>query len=240
MKGFILAAGLGTRLKPFTDFLPKALFEAEGKTMLEHSLDHLRRYGIREVIINLHHLPGLIRDFLAKHDNFGMEITFSDETDSLLETGGGLKKAAWFFSGPEPFVVRNVDVLSDLDLKEMTRFHKNNGALATLAVRERMTSRYLLFDDQWTLCGWENRRTGERKVVRQAVKLLPRAFNGIQVLSPEILPLITETGKFSLVDIYLRLAPGARIKGYSDQSAIWKDIGKAEHTDATDPVTETE
>lgn len=240
MKGFILAAGLGTRLKPFTDTAPKALFETAGKTMLEHSLEHLHRYGINEVIINLHHFPGLIRAFLAEHSNFGMEITFSDESDRLLETGGGLKKAAWFFTGTEPFVVRNVDVLSDLDLKEMTRFHLNNGALATLAVRERTTSRYFLFDDQSTLCGWENRRTREQKIVRQAGTLLPRAFSGIQVLSPEILPLITETGKFSLVDSYLRLASGARIKGYPDQSTIWKDIGKTKPTESDDSVTETE
>ena len=226
MKGFIFAAGLGTRLKPFTDGSPKALFKVGGKTMLEHALQHLQHYGIGEVIVNVHHFPGQIREFLSEHDNFGMEITLSDESEMLLETGGGLKKVAWFFSADEPFVVRNVDILSDLNLADMIRAHKESAALATLAVRDRKTSRYFLFDDTGSLCGWENLNTDERIVKRAASTLFPKAFSGIQVLSPEIFPLITESGKFTLIDLYLRLAAGGRIKGYSDQDAMWRDIGK--------------
>ena len=222
----ILAAGLGTRLKPFTDFHPKALYEVNGKTLLEHSIDHLKCAGITEVIINVHHFASQITDYLNKKDNFGLEIAISDETAELLGTGGGLKKAAWFFTGCDCAIIRNVDILSDLNLRKMASYLLNNNALATLAVRNRETSRYLLFETGMQLCGWENRKTGECRMSRDPFSLTPLAFSGIQAISPEIFSLITEEGKFSLTDLYLRLAKDHKIVGYPDDGEVWEDIGK--------------
>ena len=162
MKAMILAAGLGTRLRPLTDDRPKALVEIDGRTMLEITLSRLRNFGVREVIINVHHFADMILDYLKANDNFGMRIEVSRE-DVLLDTGGGLKKAAYFFLGDscrseEPFIVHNVDVLSTIDLRRMVQFHTENQALATLAVQDRKTSRYLLFDDQLQLCGRQSWR----------------------------------------------------------------------------------
>ena len=221
----ILAAGLGTRLKPYTDLHPKALYEINGKTLLEHAIDHIKCNGITEVIINVHHFANLITDYLNQNDNFGLEIAISDETGELLETGGGLKKAAWFFAGCDCAVIRNVDVLSDLDIKKMAYNHLKNNALATLAVRNRETSRYFLFEDSMQLCGWENRKNGACRMSRKSSPVIPLAFSGIQIISPEIFPLITEEGKFSLTDLYLRLACDQKIIGYMDDGTVWKDVG---------------
>jgi NDP-sugar pyrophosphorylase family protein len=226
MKALLLAAGLGTRLKPITDTMPKALVVTEGKTLLEHSILHLKANGIREVIINVHHFPGMIIEFLERNENFGLEIAISDESGELLETGGALKKAAWFFDDGMPFVVRNADVLSDIDLGRMESAHVSRKSLATLAVRVRETSRYLLFDHDARLVGWENQTTGERKITGVAEIYRPLAFSGIQIVSPEIFPLITETGKFSLIQLYLRLSAFSPITGYLDQDSSWRDAGK--------------
>jgi len=217
---------LGTRLRPVTDNIPKALVEVNGKPLLQHALEHLEAYGIREVVINVHHLGHQIIDFLSLHKNFGLEIAISDESDQLLETGGGVAKAAWFFAEGKPFLVRNVDVLSDIDLNMLEKVHDANEALATLVVRDRKTNRYLLFDDNSRLCGWENRQTGERRMAVSERNLIPLAFSGIQVLDPEIFPLIKETGRFSLTDLYLRLAKTQVIKGFRDDRSSWRDIGK--------------
>ena len=226
IKAMILAAGLGTRLRPFTDEHPKALFETEGATLLEHSLRHLRLHGISEVIINVHHFPAQILRFLEENGNFGMSVAVSDETEHLLETGGGVKKAEWFLSGCDAFVVRNVDVLTTLDLSAMIRVHRATGPLATLAVRKRDTARYFLFDDKMRLNGWINKKTGEQRLHRIKKRLTPFAFSGIQVMSPEIFPLMTETGKFSLTNLYVRLCEDHLIQGYEDKSPLWKDIGR--------------
>ncbi len=223
----ILAAGLGTRLRPLTDKIPKALVESGGRTLLEHSIGHLKRYGIKHIIINIHHFPEQIIDFLRCHNNFGLEIAISDESDELLDTGGGLKKAGWFFSGTEPFVVRNVDILSDLDLEAMCRFHLRNHAVATLAVRSRETSRYLVFDENRQLCGWKNISAGKSIQTRVPEgNTYDYAFSGIQVLSPGIIPLISEGGRFSLVDLYLRLAAAQKIVCFEDKGSVWQDAGK--------------
>jgi N-acetyl-alpha-D-muramate 1-phosphate uridylyltransferase len=222
----ILAAGLGTRLRPFTEHHPKALFITEGKTLLEHALDHMRSAGIEEVIINVHHFADQIIDFLEQHDHFGLRITISDETGELLETGGGVKKAGWFLEEATGAVVRNVDVLSDLDLRGMIRHHLASDALATLAVRDRETSRYFLFDDMMNLSGWENRKSGERIVSCEDISLSPYAFSGIQVLSPALSPLITEQGRFSLTSLYLRLAEKEKIVGYQETGLVWEDVGR--------------
>ncbi|MBE0647269.1 MAG: nucleotidyltransferase family protein [Bacteroidales bacterium] len=226
MKALILAAGLGTRLRPVTNSIPKALVVAEGKPLLQHALEHIKRYGIRDVIINVHHFAAQIRDFLKANDDFGLSVTISDESDELLETGGGLKKASWFFSDGKPFLVRNVDILSDLDIWQMAEIHKLENPLATLAVRNRLTSRYFLFNKQNRLCGWENHKTGEKRMSREGEDTTPFAFSGIQILQPEIFSWITETGRFSLTDLYLRLATDHLIKGYIDNGLVWRDIGK--------------
>ncbi|MCK9424017.1 MAG: nucleotidyltransferase family protein [Bacteroidales bacterium] len=226
MKALILAAGFGTRLRPITDTRPKALVEVGGKTLLEHALTHLKVNGIREVIINVHHFPALIVEFLRDHDNFGLDISISDESDELLDTGGGMKKTSWFFDDGSPFIVRNVDVLSDLDLSGIADFHHRKNALATLAVRERATARYFLFDEQMCLAGWENQSTGERRISRASGPLKPFAFSGIQIVNPAIFPMITETGRFSLTGLYLRLSEDHIISGYLEMHSSWKDAGK--------------
>lgn len=226
MKALLLAAGLGTRLKPLTDNMPKALVVVEGKTLLENALDHLKTAGVTEVIVNVHHFPEMIVDFLERNRNFGFNIAISDESDELLETGGALKKAAWFFNDERPFIVRNADILSDLDLKKMVSYHLEKAAMATLAVRKRETSRYLLFQNDMRLSGWENRTTGEKIITRPTEDNLPFGFSGIQIVSPGIFPLITETGKFSLIQLYLRLSSFTNIYGYPDSDSNWRDAGK--------------
>jgi len=225
----ILAAGLGTRLKPITDSMPKALVEINGKTLLEHSIDHLKINGIKEVIVNVHHFPDQIIEFLEKKKNFGLKIEVSDERDELLDTGGGVKKASWFFEGGGPFVVRNVDVLSDIDLGAMLSFHKKQRPLATLAVRNRETSRYLLFNERSEMVGWTNTSSGEKKLSRKDFKRIhPLAFSGIQIFSPSIIPLMNEEGRFSLINMYLRLCRNNRISAFTDNDSFWFDAGKRE------------
>jgi N-acetyl-alpha-D-muramate 1-phosphate uridylyltransferase len=226
MKAMILAAGLGTRLKPFTDSHPKALYVVEGKTLLEHAVTHLRSAGVTEIIINVHHFADQIIDFIYLHDNFGLIISVSDETGELLDTGGGLKKASWFFKGCDCLIIRNVDIISDLDLKRMTASHLNSGALATLAVRDRITSRYFLFDERMNLCGWKNMKTGEQIIARESSFHRPFAFSGIQILDPALIPMISEVGKFSLTGLYLRLAATQTIAGYLEDGVVWKDMGR--------------
>ncbi len=228
MKAMVLAAGLGTRLRPLTNDRPKALVELGGKTLLEITLARLRRFGIRDVIVNAHHFADLLVDFLKAHDDFGMRIEVSRE-EVLLDTGGGLKKAAYFFndSGDEPFVLHNVDVLSTIDLGRLVEAHRKSGVLATLAVQDRKTSRYLLFDDDLQLCG---RRAGQDEVVRKASRLSPLAFSGIHVLSPSIFEVMKEDGVFSIIDVYLRLAgDGEKIKGFRADEYYWRDLGKPEN-----------
>jgi NDP-sugar pyrophosphorylase family protein len=229
MKAMILAAGLGTRLKPFTDQRPKALLEINGITLLEHIVTRLIKFGYTEFIINVHHFADHIRDFVKSRNYFDTHIEFSDESDLLLDTGGGLKKASWFFNDGKPFLVHNVDILTDLDLKALYNSHLEHNPLATLAVRKRETSRYFLFDEYMHLYGWTNKKTGEMRVEREVGKLEYKyAFSGIQIVSPEIFPLITEEGKFSLTDLYLRLCRENNITGYIHNDGYWSDVGKPE------------
>jgi len=234
MKAMILAAGLGTRLRPLTDDRPKALVEVAGHTLLEITLRRLRSFGIREVIINVHHFADMVVDYLKKNDNFGMRIEISRE-DVLLDTGGGLKQAAWFFlegssDSDEPFLLHNVDVLSTIDIRRMVEFHKQNQALATLAVQNRETSRYLMFDEQNRLCG---RRAGRDKAlekVRPSAQTEALAFSGVHVISPRFLALMTETGAFSIITSYLRLAGcGEKILAFRADEFYWLDLGKPEN-----------
>ncbi len=226
MKAMVLAAGLGTRLRPLTNDRPKALVEVAGKTLLEITLARLRDFGIREVIVNAHHFAGMLAEYLNANDNFGMQVEVSHE-ELLLDTGGGLKKAGRFFKGDnEPFVLHNVDVLSAIDLGAMVAAHRRSGSLATLAVQDRKTLRYLLFDNDLQLCG---RRAEQDEIVRSAARVTPLAFSGIHILSPRIFPLMTEEGVFSIIDVYLRLAgDDEKITGYPADQYYWRDLGKPE------------
>jgi len=233
MKAMILAAGLGTRLRPLTDDRPKALVELNGRTLLEITLSRLRKFGVREVVINIHHFADMIVDYLTANENFGMTIAISRE-DVLLDTGGGLKKAANFFAensrpAGELFIVHNVDVLSTIDLRSMVQFHNENQALATLAMQDRKTSRYLLFDDDRQLCG---RQTGsdEPELVRPCQQLQALAFSGIHVISPRLFSLMTEDGVFPIVASYLRLAAqGEKILAFRADKYYWRDLGSPEN-----------
>ena len=226
MKAMLFAAGLGTRLKPFTDNNPKALARVNNKTLLEHNIRYLQRYGIANVVINVHHFADKIEHELAANNNFGSTITISDERDEILETGGGLKKAAIHFAGEESIIVMNVDALTNLDLGKMINAHHNSKKLATLAVIQRPSGRHLLFDNDMTLCGWQNNSTGEQRISRNISPLFPYAFSGIQVISQAMLQNIPFSGKFSLIDVYLHLAKENTIKGYDHTGDIFIDVGK--------------
>lgn len=228
MKAMLLAAGLGTRLKPFTEHNPKALAEVNNKTLLEHNIGYLQRFGIYDVIINVHHFADKIEDAIKKHDGWGSYIVISDEREEVLETGGGLIKASQFFEGEPSFLVMNVDVLTNLDLNKLIHAHEQGESVATLAVMDRESSRHFLFDDSMQLCGWTNNKTGERRISRELPSLRPFAFSGIQVLSPAVFVNNPYSGKFSLVDLYLHLAKEYDIKGYDHTGNVFIDVGKPE------------
>jgi mannose-1-phosphate guanylyltransferase len=231
MKAMVLAAGLGTRLRPLTNDRPKALVEVGGRTLLEITLARLRAVGVREVIVNVHHFADKVISFLKAHDNFGMRIEVSRE-DVLLDTGGGLKKAGWFFleksdSADEPFILHNVDVVSTIDLERMVQLHKESGSLATLAVQQRDSSRQLIFDEQMQLCGRRAGRDKQSEMVRATQQPQSLAFSGIHVISPRLLPLMKEEGVFSIIDSYLRLAGGGgKIAAFRADEYYWRDLGK--------------
>jgi NDP-sugar pyrophosphorylase family protein len=234
MKAMILAAGLGTRLRPLTDDRPKALVEVAGRTLLEITLRRLQQFRIREVIVNVHHFADMVVSYLQKHDNFGIRIEISRE-EVLLDTGGGLKRAAWFFLEgsrvpDEPFILHNVDVLSTIDLDQMVQAHRQNQALATLAVQQRETSRYLLFDEQNQLCGRRAGRDQSPEIVRLSPHARALAFSGVHVISPRLLASLTEDGVFSIINSYLRLAgEGETILGFRADEYYWRDLGKPEN-----------
>jgi mannose-1-phosphate guanylyltransferase len=233
MKAMVLAAGLGTRLRPLTDDRPKALVEVAGRTLLEITLTRLRTFGIREVMINLHHFDEMVVAYLKANDNFGMRVEISRE-EVLLDTGGGLKKAGHFFleasSHPdEPFILHNVDVISTIDLRRLAQFHIDNQALATLAVQERKTSRYLLFDEKLQLCGRRSGRDGKTELVRPSPRTEALAFAGIHVISPRLILMLVEEGAFSIVTSYLRLASeNEKIMAFPADEYYWRDLGRAE------------
>ena len=230
MKAMVLGAGLGTRLRPLTNERPKALVELAGRTLLEITLTRLRALGVSDVIVNVHHFADMIEGYLRSKNNFGMHVEISREDDLLLDTGGGLKKAGWFFldahGSDEPFILHNVDVISDIDLNQMLSFHRQSAALATLAVQQRKTSRYLLFDDSQRLCGRKSGRDGKMEVVRPCANAEPLAFAGIHVISPRLIEMMTEQGAFSIIESYLRLsAQGEKIFGFRADQYYWRDLG---------------
>jgi NDP-sugar pyrophosphorylase family protein len=230
VKAMVLAAGLGTRLRPLTDDRPKALVEVAGRTLLELTLARLRAAGIYEVIINTHHFADMLAEYLRAHQNFGMRIEISYE-EVLLDTGGGLKRAAHFFlDSDEPFLVHNVDVLSTIDFYRMLLFHQEHRALATLAVQDRPTSRYLLFDENDQLCGRRAGLTGDSELVRPVAGPQALAFSGIHILSPRVFSVMEEEGTFSVIPMYLRLAGQMEpILGFPADPYYWRDLGRPEH-----------
>jgi len=233
MRAMVFAAGLGTRLRPLTDDRPKALVEIDGHTLLEICLARLRSFGVQEAVINVHHFADKVVEYLKSKDNFGMEIHVSRE-DILLDTGGGLKNAAHFFlaesaNSDDPIFVHNVDVISTIDLDRMAKIHAANNALATLAVQERETTRLLIFDEKLHLCGRLIGRDATAEMVRPTRNIQDLAFNGIHVISPRLLTKLSESGVFSIINSYLRLAgQGEKIVGFRADEYTWRDVGRLE------------
>ena len=225
MKAMVFAAGMGTRLRPLTDQTPKALVTVNGKTVLERVLFTLKNYGFDDVIINIHHFARQVKKFIEEKSFPDMKISFSDESDRLLDTGGGLKKAAWFFNDHRPFLVHNVDVLSDIDLHKVYQSHLENKPLATLIVHRRETDRLLLFDDHMHLSGWKNAKTGTVKNPGSKSTLREFAFSGIHIIEPTLFNLIKHDGVFSIIDVYLELLTRHTINGYEVKGHRWMDIG---------------
>jgi NDP-sugar pyrophosphorylase family protein len=229
MKAMIFAAGLGTRLRPVTNDRPKALAEIHGTPLLEIVIRRLINFGFKDIIVNVHHFADKVLDFLESKDNFGINLQISDERGELLDTGGGLKKASWFFDDHKPFLVHNVDTLTSVDLLDYYEYHIRNNALATLLVRHRPGSRFLLLNEVRQLAGWENVISKEKILSSKAVGPLEQiAFSCLHVINPAIFELIEEEGCFSIVDVYLRLANTQNILGYVDDKSYWLDVGTPE------------
>ncbi len=229
MKALIFAAGLGTRLKPLTDTMPKALVPIDGKPLLEHVIQKLKAAGFDQIIVNVHHFPDQIIEFLKSKNNFDIRIEVSDERNNLLDTGGGIKKAGWFFDDGKPFLVHNVDILSNIDLQSLYQQHLETSPLATLVVSERDTFRYFLFDKEARLKGWINEKTGEVRPdnFTNAELFHKLAFSGIQVLSPDVFKLMDHLpDHFSIVDFYLQNAFNEEIKAYIPTEFKMIDVGK--------------
>lgn len=234
----ILAAGLGTRLLPLTSVLPKALVTVHGKTLLELAIRKVAGAGFNDIIVNVHHHAVQVIDFLRQTTFPGISISISDESGQLLETGGAILKARDFLDGNEPFLVHNVDVVSNLDIREMLRQHSVHNSLATLSVSNRKTKRYFLFGKEMRLKGWTDISTGE---VRRAGVPDPEetklAFNGIHIINPAIFNKIRETGRFSIVNTYLDLAKENEIRGYVQPGLTWFDVGKPDQLEELSKFT---
>jgi NDP-sugar pyrophosphorylase family protein len=223
----LLAAGLGTRFKPWTDKHPKALAVVNGKTLLQRNIEYLQQYKITDVVVNVHHFPEQIIDLIEKNNGWGSTITISDESDELLDTGGGLLKAKHLLFR-ETILTLNVDILTEINIKHFLAHHQRENALITVAVSQRNTSRYLLFNKYNRLVGWRNKSTDETRIVIEAKEIFEKAYSGMAIFQPEALDLITLRGKFSLIDAYLQLAPQNKIAGYDHTGERLVDVGKPE------------
>jgi NDP-sugar pyrophosphorylase family protein len=238
MKAMVFAAGYGTRLRPVTDNIPKALVPLNGKPMIEWVIGRLKQAGVNEIIINVHYLADQLEAYFREKNSPGLDISFSDERDGILDTGGGLSKASWFFDDHQPFFVYNTDVISTLNLQELLEFHLKSGNLATLAVKHRPTSRNLIITEQDKLGGWRDNRTGEEIWVREALPHGDKvAFSGIQVIDPKIFDFIAEKGAFPLIPLYLRLAKEHSVGIYRHDQNDWFDLGNTKNLqDAEDAI----
>jgi N-acetyl-alpha-D-muramate 1-phosphate uridylyltransferase len=221
----LFAAGLGTRFKPWTDEHPKALAVVNGKALLQRNIEYLQQYEITDVVVNVHHFPEQIIDLIEKNDGWGSTITISDETDELLDTGGGLLKAKHLLFR-DTILTLNVDILTDINIKYFLAQHQQENSLITVAVSDRDTSRYLLFNKYNRMVGWRSKTTNETKIVIEAKDIFEKAYSGMAIFQPEALDLISLRGKFSLIDAYLQLAPENKIAAYDHTGERWVDVGK--------------
>ncbi|HEU4575115.1 MAG TPA: sugar phosphate nucleotidyltransferase [Chitinophagaceae bacterium] len=228
MKAMIFAAGLGTRFKPWTDKHPKALALVNGKSLLQRNVEYLQQFGIRDIVVNVHHFAGQLVEEIKKYNGWGSKILISDERDELLETGGGLLKAMPFFTKGERFMTCNADILTNLDITKLISFHEKHQPLITMAVMDRKTSRYLLFDEQNRLCGWRNTKTGEERMSIPKASLQEKAYSCVVLFEYEIFSLIRQKGKFSIIETYLDLAADHVILGYDHSGDKLADVGKPE------------
>ena len=227
MRAMIFAAGLGTRFKPWTDKHPKALAIVNGKSLLQRNVEYLQQYGITDVVVNVHHFADQIEDAVKRAKGWESNVVISDERDAVLETGGGLLKAKKYLEG-ERFLTINVDILTDVNLKSLLIFHEQQAAEITLGVTNRSTSRYLLFNEYNRLCGWRNTATGQERIAIESDSYIQKAYSGLAVFQPMVLDSITQTGKFSLIDVYLSLAPQLKIVGFDHSQSKVLDVGKPE------------
>jgi len=229
MKAMIFAAGLGTRFKPFTDTHPKALAVVNGKSLLQRNIQYLQQYGISNVVVNVHHFSNQIIEAITSNKGWGSNVVISNEEDSVLETGGGLLKAKDALLG-ETFITINVDILTSLDISKLVQFHQSQKAFITLCTADRTTSRFLLFNEENRLCGWRNIKGTEtlEKIVVPSSHLAQKAYSGIAVFEPEVLDLIPFSGKFSIIDVLLHLAPTQKIVGFNHSHDKWIDVGRPE------------
>jgi N-acetyl-alpha-D-muramate 1-phosphate uridylyltransferase len=227
VKAMIFCAGLGTRFKPWTDTHPKALAVVNGKTLLQRNVEYLQKYGITDIVVNVHHFADQIIDAIDKSKGWGSNITISDEKDEVLETGGGLVKARKYLED-DTFLTINVDILTDANLKYFLASHQQENSLITLAITDRKTSRYLLFNKYNRLCGWRNTHTGEEKIALEAKDMFEKAYSGLAIFEPNVFDLVTLQHKFSLIDVYLSLAHDNKIAGFDHSESKLLDVGKPE------------
>ncbi len=231
MQAMIFSAGLGTRFKPWTDSHPKALAVVNAKSLLQRNIEYLQQHGIKDIIVNVHHLADQVDRAIVENDGWGSNILVSDERDELLDTGGGLLKAKYLFNPGERFITCNVDILTNLDISKLLNFHSTNNALISFGVTNRTSSRYLLFDENNRLCGWKNTKTGEEKISIDNNYLAQKAYSCVVVFEYAIFKLMEEEnffGKFSLIDVYLKLAANHLIMGYDHSGDYLVDVGRPE------------
>lgn len=229
MKAMIFSAGLGTRFKPFTNSHPKALAMVNGKSLLQINIEYLQQYGITDVVVNVHHFAEQIIEAVAANKGWGSTVTISDETDEVLETGGGLLKARPLLEGTEPFITLNVDILTNLNLTKLIAFHQQEKPLISFGITDRKTSRYFLFDAANRLCGWRNTLTGEEKIAIDNPGLQQKAYSCVAIFEPAVFGLINQQGKFSLTETYLDLAINNTILGFDHTGDKFIDVGKPEN-----------
>lgn len=234
----IFAAGLGTRFKPWTDKHPKALALVNGKSLLQRNIEYLQKYGITEVVVNVHHFADQVINAIKQNNGWGSTILISDETNEVLETGGGLLKAKDLLEGNEPFVTVNVDILTDLNLKRLIDYHKDYKPLVSFGITKRKTSRYFLFDEYDRLCGWRNKKTGEEIIAVSKNELIERAYSCVVVFEPRIFSVIPQRGKFSIVETYLSLAKDNLILGYDHTGDKFADVGRPDAVAAAEALFE--
>jgi NDP-sugar pyrophosphorylase family protein len=236
MRAMIFAAGLGTRFKPWTDSNPKALAIINGKSLLQRNIEYLQKYGITDVVVNVHHFPDKIIDTISANNGWGSSITISDERNEVLETGGGLLNARQYLQTNEPFITLNADILTDFPIDELVEFHQQKKALISFGVSNRKTSRNFLFDEHNRLSGWENNTTGEQRISIQNRILHALAYSCVAIFEPTIFDKIPQRGKFSLTDTYLSLAENNLIAGFEHNNNRWVDVGKPESVEIAEAL----